>query len=390
MSRTVPRPDLLALVQKSLARAPVTLLVGPRQCGKTTLARVLAARRPSTYFDLEDPESPLRTDTAKQVLGPLRGLVVIDEAQRKPELFELLRVLADRRPTRARFLILGSASPALVRGISESLAGRVSMHEMGGLGITEVGAARQELLWRRGGFPRSVLARSDGESFAWRGDFASTFVERDVPLLGVRVPAAALRRFWTMLAHYHGQTLNHAELARSMGTGENAVRHYLDILTGSFMVRQLPPWFSNVGKRLVKAPKLYLRDSGILHYLLGIRSRLELFSHPKLGASWEGFAAEQIVQCLRAEREVFFYRTHAGAELDLLVERRGRRFGFELKHGDAPAVTKSMRVALDDLDLTHLWVVHPGTSSHPLAERISTLALADLGTLTKDRRLALP
>ena len=388
MSRTVPRPGLLAAVQKSLRRAPVTLLVGPRQCGKTTLARSLAAAAPSTYFDLEDPESPLRAEVAKQVLAPLRGLVVIDEAQRQPELFELLRVLADRRPLRARFLVLGSASPALVKGISESLAGRVAMHEMGGLGLTEVGAARQELLWRRGGFPRSLLARSDSESFAWRGDFTSAFVERDVPLLGVRVPAPALRRFWTMLAHFHGQTLNLAELARSMGTGENAVRHYLDILTGGFMVRQLTPWFTNIGKRVVKAPKIYLRDSGILHYLLGLRSRLELFSHPKLGASWEGFALEQIVQCLRAEREVFFYRTHAGAELDLLVERRGRRFGFELKHGDAPAITKSMRVALEDLELTHLYVVHPGTRSHPLAERVSALALSDLGTLVEDRRLA--
>ncbi|MCC6897496.1 MAG: ATP-binding protein [Polyangiaceae bacterium] len=388
MPRPVPRPELREAVRRSLRRAPVTLLVGPRQCGKTTLARSISESTPSHYFDLEDPESPLRPEVAKQVLSPLRGLIVVDEAQRQPSLFELLRVLADRSPVRARFLLLGSASPSLVKGVSESLAGRVATHEMGGLAITEVGAKFQAELWRRGGFPRSLLARTERESRAWRSDFVATFLERDIPLLGLRVPAPALRRFWTMMAHYHGQTSNLAELARSMGTGENAVRHYLDILTGSFMVRQLPPWFTNVGKRLVKAPKLYVRDSGILHFLLGVETQLGLYAHPKLGASWEGFAIEQIIQTLGAEREAHFYRTHAGAELDLMIERRGKRFGFELKHTDHVTVSKSMRVALDDLGLEHLWVVHPGQRSFALQPRISALPLADLGELARDRRLA--
>jgi uncharacterized protein len=388
VARLVPRPALLAAVRRSLGRAPVTLLLGPRQCGKTTLARQIAAGVASTYFDLEDPATPLRAETARQVLAPLRGLIVIDEAQRQPGLFELLRVLADRRPSRARFLVLGSASPALVRGASETLAGRLATHEMAGLDVSEIDVGRHEALWLRGGFPRSLLARTDAESFAWRADFASTFVERDVPLLGVRVPAHALRRFWIMLAHYHGQTLNAADLARAMGTGEKAVRHHLDILTGGFLVRQLPPWFENVGKRLVKAPKLYVRDSGILHYLLGIRARLDLFAHPKLGASFEGFALEQLIGRLAAERDAYFYRTHAGAELDLFVTRGRRRFGFELKHADAPTVTKSMRVALADLRLDHLWVVHPGERSYALDSRISALALRDLDALARRREMA--
>jgi hypothetical protein len=387
--RLITRPVLLQAVRRSLRRAPVTMLLGPRQCGKTTLARELAGSVPSTYFDLEDPDTPLRTEIAKQVLGPLRGLVVIDEVQRQPPLFELLRVLADRRPTRARFLVLGSASPALVRGASESLAGRVETHEMGGLDLADVDVSRQESLWLRGGFPRSFLARTERESFAWRAEFASTFVERDVALLGVRVPSQALRRFWTMLAHYHGQPLNSAELARAMGSGEKAVRHYLDILTGAFMVRQLRPWFENVGKRLLKSPKLYVRDSGLLHHLLGIHGRLELYAHPKLGASFEGFAIEQLISRLSAERDAYFYRTHAGAELDLFVAR-GRRYGFEVKHGDTPTVTKSMRIASADLRLHHLWVVHPGPRSYPLADGISALALRDLGSLAKERGLAPP
>ena len=260
----------------------------PRQCGKTTLARSIASDTRSTYFDLEDPDVPLRGDVAKQVLAPLRGLVVLDEFQRQPALFELIRVLADRRPLPARFLILGSASPDLVRGASETLAGRVALCELGGLESSDVGTAHQNRLWLRGGFPRSFLARSDAESAAWRADFVTTVLERDVPQLGVRVAATALRRFWTMLAHYHGQIWNAAELARSLGVGETAVRHYLDILSGTYLVRQLPPWFANVGKRLVKSPKVFVRDAGILHQLLGIRSRLDLHGHPKLGASGKG------------------------------------------------------------------------------------------------------
>jgi predicted AAA+ superfamily ATPase len=384
----IERSRVTASVERALARAPVTLLIGPRQCGKTTLARAVAASRPSTYFDLEDPATPLRGDDAREVLGPLRGLIVIDELQRRPDLFALLRVLADRAPRRARFLILGSASPDLVRGASESLAGRVEQVEMAGLDVTEVPPTRHRALFVRGGFPRSFLARTDDDSHAWRSDFVTTFLERDIPQLGIRVPAHALRRFWTMLAHFHGGIWNGAELARSMGASESSVRHYLDILAGAFMVRQLPPWFENVGKRLVKAPKIYLRDSGLLHALLGVRTRLQVLAHPKLGASWEGFALDQIVRRVGAERDAYFYRTHAGAELDLLVMRNGKRYGFEMKFGDSPAVTKSMHVAIEDLGLEHLWIVHPGERSDGLRERISTLALRDLDATAHRHRLA--
>ncbi|MBI2894345.1 MAG: ATP-binding protein [Deltaproteobacteria bacterium] len=361
--------------------------MGPRQCGKTTVARQIAASRRSTWFDLEDPEVALRQEAAKQVLAPLRGLVVIDECQRQPALFPLLRVLADRRPRPARFLILGSASPDLVRGVSETLAGRVARLEMGGFVLSEVDTRRRDDLWLRGGLPPSFLARTDADSFAWRADFVTTFLERDVPQLGIRVPAPALRRFWTMLAHLHGQVWNAAELARALGTGEAAARHHLDILVGAFLVRVLPPWFENLGKRLVKAAKVYVRDSGLLHYLLGARRRLDLYSHPKLGASWEGFALEQVVRRLDAERDAYFYATHGGAELDLLIVRGRRRLGFEFKHADLPDVTRSMHVALADLRLEHLFVVHPGERSHGLRERVSALALRDLDTVRREWKL---
>jgi len=385
------RIRLLAQVQRSLRRTPVTLLLGPRQCGKTTLAKAIAAQnKRCTWFDLEDPETSLRAGIAKQVLAPLRGLVVIDECQREPALLPLLRVLADRRPLPARFLLLGSASPTLVRGAAETLAGRISHCEMGGFDLGDIAAARRSALWLRGGFPRSFLARSERDSFAWRGDFVQTFLERDLPNLGVRVPAATLRRFWTMLAHHHGGIWNAAELARSMGTGEVAVRHHVDLLTGAFVVRQLAPWMTNVGKRLVKAPKVYIRDSGLVHYFLGIRDRLGLLAHPVLGASWEGFVVDQVIRRLDAERDAFFYRTHAGAELDLLIVRGSRRFGFEAKHGDTPTVTKSMHFAQQDLGLDHLWVVHPGERSYPMDDGISALAIDDLDALAQERRFGLP
>lgn len=379
------RPHLIRLLERSLRQFPVTLLLGPRQCGKTTLARQLAAGN-HAYFDLEDPESSLRPELAKQVLEPLRGLVVIDEFQRQPELFTLLRVLADRRPLRARFLILGSASPDLVKGASETLAGRVNYCEMAGFDAREIGAPRHDVLWLRGGYPRSFLARSDVQSFDWRQSFVQTFLERDIPQLGLRVPSQALRRFWTMLAHYHGQLWNASDLARSLGVGENAVRHYLDILSGAFMVRQLQPWFENVGKRLVKSPRVYLRDSGLLHLLLGIKSRREALSHPKLGASWEGFALEQVIRLLSAERDAFFYRTHAGAELDLLILRGGKRYGFEFKYADAPRVTKSMQIALVDLRLQRLFVIHPGERAYALASQIEAVPLRGLPDLAAEPR----
>ena len=378
MAPPLPRSGLAERVRRALRDNPSALLVGPRQCGKTTLARQVAAGRRATWFDLEDPATPLRADSARQVLAPLRGLVVIDEFQRQPGLFEVLRVLLDRRPLPARFLILGSASPELVKGASESLAGRVAYCEMGGFQVDEVPPERHEALWIRGGFPRSFLARTDAASLAWRSDFIQSFLERDVPQLGVRVPAPTLRRFWTMLAHYHGQTWNAAELGRAIGTGENAVRHYLDVLTGAYMVRQLPPWFENVGKRLVKSPKVYVRDSGLLHALLSVGTRLEVRAHPKLGASWEGFALNQALRLLGGEHDAYFYGTHGGAELDLFVIRRGRRWGLEFKHDDAPRMTKSMHAALADLKLEHLFVVHPGERSSPLAARVSTVGLSAL------------
>jgi len=375
----VGRPDLEARVKRSLRDYPVTLLLGPRQCGKTTLARRIARARPSTYFDLEDPATPLRPERAKLVLVGLKGLVVIDEFQRQPALFALLRVLADRRPTPARFLILGSASPDLVRGVSETLAGRVAYVEMGGFSLGEVGAQESDRLWLRGGFPDSHLARTEAGSRLWRGNFVQSFLERDVPQLGIRVPAHTLRRFWTMLAHYHGQIWNAAELARALGTKEDTARHYLDILCGAFVVRQLSPWFENVGKRLVKAPKVYLRDSGLLHTLLGIDDRMQLLAHPKLGASWEGFALEQVIRLSWADRDAYYYRTHAGAELDLLLVRHGKRFGFEFKHEDAPTITKSMHITTQDLALKRLWIVYPGEHRYVVSDRMEAVPLKKVG-----------
>jgi predicted AAA+ superfamily ATPase len=366
-------------IAAGLREYPVTLLLGARQCGKTSLARRVAAARRGALFDLEDPATALRPEVAKSILGELRGLVVIDEVQRQPELLPLLRVLADRRPLPARFLILGSASPQIVRGTSESLAGRVAYVDMGGFTLEEAGAANWKRLWTRGGFPPAYLAGNNEKSHAWRLNFIQSFLERDIPQLGVRVPALALRRFWTMLAHYQAQPWNAAELARAMGVKEDTARHYLDILTGAFMVRQLLPWFENTGKRLVKAPKTYLRDTGLLHSLLGLRTPEQVLAYPRLGFSWEGFALEQVIRAAQAERDAYFYRTHAGTELDLLIMRGGRRYGFEFKFEDAPRPTRSMHGAIADLGLEHLWVVFAGERTMALADRISTLPLARLG-----------
>jgi predicted AAA+ superfamily ATPase len=360
-----------------LARNPVVALLGPRQCGKTTLARSVARGRRCEYFDLEDPDDFALLENPKQALGGLWGWVILDEIQRRPELFEVLRVLADRRPIRARFLLLGSASFQLVRGISESLAGRVGFLDMGGFDLAEAGSRRLQDLWVRGGFPRSLLARTDAESFDWRRGFIRTLIERDVPQLGISIPAAALRRFWAMVAHFHGQVWNAAEFARSLGSSEPTARRYLDVLSGAFVVRQIQPWFENIGKRQVKSPKIYVRDSGILHALLDLRAIRQVRRHPKLGASWEGFAIEQILS-LTGTSEAYFWATHNGAELDLLLLRDGKRTGFEVKYADAPRVTRSMRIALADLRLHRLIVVHPGTRSFPLDRRIEAAAIGDL------------
>lgn len=334
-----------------------------------------------TLFDLEDPAAHSALSAApKAVLEPLEQLVVIDEIQRAPGLLPLLRVLADRPASRARFLILGSASLDLVKGASESLAGRVEFVDLEGFSLDEVGPDAASRLWLRGGFPRSFLSASDEDSAAWRESFIRTFLERDIPQLGISVPALQLRRFWTMVAHYHGQTWNHAEVGGSMGVDEKTVRRWLDLLAGAFMVRLLPPWFENVGKRQRKAPKVYLRDSGLLHALLGIRSEAELRAHPRLGASWEGFALEQVLHVLRT-RDAYYWSVHAGPELDLLIFDRGKRIGFEVKFQDAPDLTPALRKVRELLGLERLWLVYPGSRRFSLADWCTALPLAEVPSL---------
>ncbi len=366
------------IVERLLRSNPVVALVGPRQSGKTTLAmRVLAGRKRATRFDLESPRDLERLRDPLLALEPLRGLVVLDEIQRAPELFPVLRVLADRPKAPARFLVLGSATGELLRQSSETLAGRVAYHELPPLTVDEVGAVKAQTLWRRGGFPRSFLSQSERESLRWRDDFVRTFLERDLAPLGVRVPSQTLFRFWSMLAHYHAQLWNGAELARAFGMSESTVRAYLDVLTGTFMVRQLQPWHENLGKRQVRSPKIYLGDSGILHALLGIASQEDLERHPKIGASWEGFAIDQIVARLDVRREkCFFWSTYQGAELDLLVTAGGQRRGFEIKRTAVPKVTPSMKIALEDLRLDALDVIYEGTETYPLGPRIRAVPLS--------------
>src|SRR5262245_32635262 len=368
------------LVRTALRRSRVVALLGPRQCGKTTLARQLVPADSENYFDLEDPQSVARLAEPNLALRPLKGLVVIDEVQRRPDLFPLLRVLADRKPLRARFLILGSAAPDLLRQSSESLAGRMETVHLEGFRLADLGAQAQGRLWLRGGFPLSYTARSENDSVAWRRQFVQTFLERDIPDLGVQIPAMALRRFWNMLAHYHAQIWNGAELARALAVGESTVRRYLDLLAGVFMVRQLPPWFENLGKRQVKAPKVYVRDSGLLHALLGVAGQRDLELHPKIGASWEGFAIEELIKALRPD-EHYFWATHQGAELDLLLFKNGRRIGVECKRTDAPTLTTSMRIALDDLKLDRLIVAYPGERRYALADRLEVVPLAELAAV---------
>ena len=348
----------MELVRAALRRSRVVALVGPRQCGKTTLARQFVSARSLNYFDLEEPASLARLGEPDTTLRPLRGLVVIDEIQRRPELFPILRVLADRRPLPARFLILGSASPDLLRQSSETLAGRLETVALEGFRLADLGASARDRHWLRGGFPLAFTARTEADSLTWRQQFIQTFLERDMPQLGVTIPAMALRRFWTMVAHYHGQTWNAAELARALAVGQPTVRRYLDLMAGVFMVRQLPPWFENLGKRQVKAPKVYVRDSGLLHALLGIGNGRDLELHPKVGASWEGYAVEEILKALKPD-DAYYWATHQGAELDLLMFKRGRRIGVECKRMDAPVLTPSMRIALADLKLDQLIVVCP-------------------------------
>ncbi len=384
MQQFIVRSALLTAVSNALREAPAVALLGARQVGKTTLARQVAAtwQGRSRFLDLEVPavREALAT-TPATLLGGSDGLVVVDEVQRLPALFEVLRPICDDPDRRAVFLLLGSASLDVVRGVSETLAGRILFVDVSGFSLFEIGVEHQQRLWMRGGFPRAWLASSPSAWARWMQSFTQTFLERDIPGLGSRVSPVAMGRFWRMLAHYHGQAWNAAELARSMDVSVTAVNHYRDLLAGTFMIRVLPPWFENLGKRLVKSPKVYLRDTGILHFLLGMEEAEELPLHPRYGASWEGFALEQTL-IVHGAREAYFYATLRGAELDLMLLRRGRRWGFEFKCTDAPRTTKAMHIAIDDLGLEHLWVVYPGSVRYTLTDRITALPLVEMNTIT--------
>jgi hypothetical protein len=370
----IKRQHLLTHVKTALKRSRAVGLIGPRQCGKTTLARQFVSVDSPNYLDLEDPSSLARLDEPMTALRGLKGLVVIDEVQRRPDLFPVLRVLMDRTLLAARFLILGSASPELLRQTSESLAGRIETIAMSGFSMSEVGHVAAARHWLRGGFPPSYLARTESDSLAWRKNFIQTFLERDLRQWGIGTPSAALLRFWTMLAHYHGQTWNAADPARSLGVSEPTVRRYLDILSGVFMVRQLLPWHANLKKRQVKAPKIYFRDTGLLHHLLGIRSDKELLGHPKCGSSWEGYVIEETIKATEPD-EAYYWATHSGAEIDLVLIKNGRMLGVECKRMDAPRLTPSMRIALEDVSIEQIAVVYPGSKRYSLGERVAAVPL---------------
>jgi uncharacterized protein len=377
IGRMIKRTGILNELKRAIDRSRVVVLIGPRQCGKTTLARELLGVESINYFDLEDPASLARLDEPMTALTPLEGLVVIDEVQRRADLFPILRVLADRTPSPARFLILGSASGDLMRQTSESLAGRLERVEIGGFSLSELGFDAEQELWLRGGLPLSTLAGSDEDSLSWRRNFIQALLERDLPQWGVRVPAAALHRFWVMLAHYHGQTWNAAEPARALGVSEPTTRRYLDLLTDAFMIRQLQPYYANIRKRQVKSPKVFVRDSGLLHQLLGIQSMRSLLMHPKINASWEGFVIEQLLR-VEPHDERFFWATHQGAEIDLILRRGDALYGIECKRTDQPRITPSIRVALDDLGLHRVAVIYPGSKRFPLSEQVEAVPLEAL------------
>ncbi|MFZ1731541.1 MAG: ATP-binding protein [Bacteroidota bacterium] len=373
----VDRSSDVAVLRKLIEQFPVTGIIGARQVGKTTLARIVGDGLgwKVTHIDLEDPEDLERMKEPMMALRDLRGLIIIDEIQRTPEIFPVLRVLADRHEAHTRYLILGSASPDLLRQGSESLAGRIAFHELGGFTLPDLGIESLGQLWLRGGFPRSYLAKDDASSLLWRREYIQTFLERDIPQLGSSVPAATLRRFWNMIAHYHGQLWNAAELSRSFGLSDASVRRYLDLLTSALVLRQLSPWHENLGKRQIKSPKVYVADSGILHALLGIENAEDLHVRPQIGASWEGFFLDQIIRLVGLRwDECYFWRTTAGAELDLFFMHRGRRIGVEIKRTSTPKITPSMRSALQDLKLDELILLHAGQKSFPLAENIHAVA----------------
>ena len=380
----IERSVYLYQLEKATKRSPIVALLGPRQIGKTKLAQVFANKQDLyddvTYFDLESLPDQRRLQNPELVLGALPGLVIIDEVQVMPRLFNVLRVLADRQKERTRFLILGSSSPAIVKNVSESLADRVELIELGGFDLREVTPTDWEKLWLVGGYPLAFTADGDEDSMVWRSGFVRTFLERDIPQLGITVPSAAMRRFWTMLAHSHGQRWNANSIGRSMGLTDKTVRSYLELLTGTTMVRQLQPWQADIRKRQVKSPKIFIRDSGLLHNLLDIRGLHNLFAHPMIGPSWEGFVLEQVIQLVRPN-QAYFWATHNGAELDLLFAHRGRYFGIEAKLSESPTATRSMRVAIEDLELEHLWVIYPGKHVFSIDEKISVLPLEVISDL---------
>ena len=379
MLQTIPRPRLLNQIEACLRASSATVLLGARQAGKTTLAHMVAVNhKDHHFFDLERAAGrEALTQTPELTLEDCSGLVVIDEIQRLPFLFEVLRPLCDVPERRSVYLLLGSASPDIVRGVSETLAGRALFVRISGFSVDEVGEENQDRLWLQGGFPRAYLSETPEDAWRWLESFVQTFLERDIPQLGIRIPSEALRRFWVMMAHYHGQIWNASELGRSLSVSPVTANQYRDILAGTFVVRVLPPWFENIGKRQMKSPKVYLRDSGLLHWLLGIDSLQGLRSHPRYGASWEGYALEQVLT-LSGERDSYYWRTQRGAELDLLLMRKGRRYGFEFKCTDAPRISKSMHIALQDLGLERIWVVYPGTDRYPMHDRIEALPLRQI------------
>ncbi|HBG61958.1 MAG: hypothetical protein A2Y03_02950 [Omnitrophica WOR_2 bacterium GWF2_38_59] len=373
----IKRKKIQDNITEALNRGRIVSLLGPRQCGKTTLARQFAKPGSSSYFDLEDPIDNAKLAEAQNALQNLKGTVVIDEVQRQPELFPLLRVLADRIPLPAKFLILGSASPSLIKQASESLAGRVERIRIGGFSLEEVGQKNVEQLWLRGGLPCSFLADSDKDAFIWLKEYTQSFVERDLPLHGVSLPPVTLIRFWTMLAHYHGQIFNASEIARSLGISVMTVNRYLDIMTGVFMIRQLQPWHVNIKKRQVKSPKIYFNDTGILHALLGIQNQKDLLRHPKYGASWEGFVLEEVIRAVEPH-EVFFWATHQGAEIDLVFNKGGQMYGVEIKRQDAPRMTPSIKHALEDLKLERIAVIYPGQRRYSIHKQVDVVPFDEI------------
>lgn len=379
----IERAPEIALIGKRMRTVPAVAIIGPRQCGKTTLAHQIMHRlKGATHvFDLENPRHLAELREPLTALEHLSGTIVIDEVQRRPELFPVLRVLIDAHP-KQRYLILGSASRDLLKQSSETLAGRISYIEIGGLTTQHVPQKKWHDLWQRGGFPCSYLARNGDESVAWREDFIQTFLERDVPSYGMRIPTVALRRFWTMIAHYHGQMFNASEIGRSIDVSHKTAKQYLDVLTGTFMIRQLSPWHYNTKKRLTKRPKIYIRDTGILHVLLSILSEKELRRHPVLGASWEGFVIEQIVRLLRLpEEHLSYWGTHAHGELDFIFQRKGKLWGVECKFKDAPRMTKTLHTAMEELDLAHIWIVYPGDERYVVHKNVTCLPLAGIGEM---------